>query len=677
MTLKLTVAGMLQCGSTRLFNLLILLYENNNNTVHSCLNYEHDKDDEYDVIINKTHDADVSIRDKYDIILLPMRDIRDCAISARIRFKKDDIIENCLCNINLFNTLNEISDFVFIYEKYDFEYIKELIKFLNLNLSDDVINDVMMKLHTMHISLDIVKFSDHNDKMYKKTLYSQHHNTSNGLSKKYNTELDDELNKKILDNKIIFDFLSEHNYKCDIIMNNLVVVIMCGGSGSRLWPKSRSLLPKQFLNLVDTDLTMFQLNCQNVESLNPKKYLIICNENHIHLTEKQLDDLNIHNYEIISEPKGRDTCAAISVASNLCDENDNLVILTADHIWDKDNLCDCIKEGLQNQDCVTFIGIKPTYAETGYGYIHCENNKVISFKEKPRKDIAEEYFKNGHYLWNSGIFMFPNKIINKELNKHQKELNDGIILTIKNSEKKGKILKLNKEYFEKIQSISIDYAVMEKQENGKIISYNGYWCDIGSFEALYNHCDKDDNGNILSDDTLVFETKNCHIDSNKLVATIGIEDLIIIDDRDVLLIAKKDKTQMVKNVVKELEKRGRSEIICHAKVFRPWGWYINIEGNDNSGFKVKRIGVYPGKRLSLQSHNKRSEHWVITKGKAKVQVGMDFIELNINQHVYIPKETLHRMENIGEDIVEFIETQIGDYLGEDDIIRYEDDFGRV
>ena len=460
-------------------------------------------------------------------------------------------------------------------------------------------------------------------------------------------------------------------------MNNLVVVIMCGGSGSRLWPKSRSLLPKQFLKLVDKKKTMFQLNCENVLSLNPKKYMIICNEQHNFMVEEQLNELNIENYKIISEPMGRDTCAAISLASNLNDINDDLVILTADHIWDKNALCESIYNGLKNRNNITFVGIKPTYAETGYGYIHNEGQKLISFEEKPDKTTAEKYYNDGNYLWNSGIFMFPNKVIRYELEKHQKKLNKNVILTIENSEKNGKKIKLNKEYFEKVEKISVDYAIMEKQENGKVISYNGYWCDIGSFEALYNHCDKDIDGNILSDDVITINTKNCLINSDKLVTTIGLEDLIIIDDRDSLLITKKSDSQDVKKIVKELENKKRNEIICHSKVYRPWGWYINIEGNDYNGFKVKRIGVYPGKRLSLQSHNKRSEHWVITKGTAKVQVGKDFLTLHKNQHVYIPKETLHRMENIGEEMVEFVETQIGDYLGEDDIIRYEDDFGRI
>lgn len=460
-------------------------------------------------------------------------------------------------------------------------------------------------------------------------------------------------------------------------MNELVVVIMCGGNGTRLWPKSRELLPKQFLNLVDDKLTMFQMNCLNVQSLNPKKYIIICNEKHAFLAETQLNNLNISNYLIISEPMGKDTCATICLSTVLCNSNDNVLVLTADHIWNKEKLCLCVSDALQNEENITFVGIKPTNAETGYGYIQYENNKVISFKEKPNKETAEKYLNSGNYLWNSGIFIFKNSVMKKELIEHEKQIYNDVKLTIENSKLHKKILKLNKDYFEKVKSISVDYAIMEKQQNGKIIPYDEYWCDIGSFEALYNHSNKDSNGNVLTNNTLSLESKNCYVESPKLVATIGIEDLIIIDDRDTLLIAKKDKSQMVKNVVNELKQQNRQEIVCHSKVYRPWGWYINIEGHDTGGFKVKRIGVYPGKRLSLQSHYKRSEHWVITKGIAKVQIGMDFVTLNVNQHVYIPKETLHRMENVGTEIVEFIETQIGEYLGEDDIVRYEDDFGRV
>ena len=352
--------------------------------------------------------------------------------------------------------------------------------------------------------------------------------------------------------------------------NNFIVTVMCGGSGSRLWPKSRSNLPKQFLKLVDKNYTMFQLNCLNVKNLNPKKYIIICNEIHTFIIDEQLKEIGIENYIIIGEPVGRDTCAAIATATWFANKNDKLLVLTADHVWDKQLLCDSVEKALKNEECITLVGIKPTYAETGYGYIHHENDNILSFKEKPNKETAKEYLENGNYLWNSGIFILPNKVIIDELVKHENELYNDVILTITNSVVKNNVMKLNKEYFLKINAISIDFAIMEKQKSGKIICYDGYWCDIGSFEALYNNSDKDENGNILPKDIISIDTKNCYIESDKLVATIGLKDLVIIDDKDTLLIANKDKTQLVKNVVKTLEQNNRHETKFHTKVLRPW-----------------------------------------------------------------------------------------------------------
>jgi mannose-1-phosphate guanylyltransferase len=463
------------------------------------------------------------------------------------------------------------------------------------------------------------------------------------------------------------------------------IVIMCGGSGSRLWPKSRDLLPKQFLKLTDKELTMFQLNCKNALELNPKKFIIVCNEKHNFFIEEQLLELNIENYIIISEPFGKDTSAAVASASIVSNPDDLLLILTADHVWDKENFVDIINSGvnLVNEKSIVFIGIKPTYPETGYGYINFKNINVLKFVEKPTLDKAEEYLKDGNYLWNSGVFLFLNKTIIKEFEEYAIDIYDDVQNTISNSKKINKNLKLESSYFKIVRERSIDYSIMENHKYGKIVSYDGYWCDIGSFESLYNHKVKYNNNdnknkNILNGDIITIDTTNSFIESeNRLITTIGIDNLVVIDTRDSLLICKKDSSQKVKDIVKKMKEKNRQELEFHSKVFRPWGWYINIEGNDNNGFKVKRIGVYPGKRLSLQSHRCRSEHWVIVKGKARVQVGKDFINLEPNHHVYIPKETLHRMENIGDELVEFIETQIGDYLGENDIVRYEDDFGRI
>ena len=463
-------------------------------------------------------------------------------------------------------------------------------------------------------------------------------------------------------------------------MTTLNVVIMCGGTGSRLWPKSRDLLPKQFLKLTGKDLTMFQLNCENALQLNPDKFIIVCNEKHNFLIEQQLEELSISNYLIISEPYGKNTSAAIASASLVSDSNSLLVVLTADHIWDNSEFYNIIQAGIEKIDdnSVVFIGIQPSYPETGYGYIKCENENVSAFVEKPDIITATKYLKEGNYLWNSGVFLFLNETIKKEFLNHASDIYNDVSNTIQNSNKIKQCIHLNKDLFYKVRDESIDYAIMEKHKFGKILAYQGYWCDIGSFESLYNHVPKGDNNNVIKGDVLTLDTKNSYIESeNRLITTIGIDNLVVIDTRDALLIAKKDESQKVKDIVKQLKNKNREEISSHSKVFRPWGWYINIEGTNFNGFKVKRIGVYPGKRLSLQSHNRRSEHWVIVTGKARVQVGKDLLNLETNQHVYIPKETLHRMENPGDEIVEFIETQIGDYLGEDDIIRYEDDFGRV
>jgi mannose-1-phosphate guanylyltransferase len=464
---------------------------------------------------------------------------------------------------------------------------------------------------------------------------------------------------------------------------NLSVVIMCGGTGSRLWPLSRDLLPKQFLHLTEKTASMFQLTCLNALQLNPNKILVVCNDNHAFIIEEQLEKLNIQNYQIIAEPFGKDTSAAIASASLILPDDDNVLVLTADHVWDIEKLESLVDASLDKcENNVVFFGIKPTYAETGYGYIQHDNGKLRKFVEKPDVETANQYLSEGNYLWNSGVFLFLNNFIQSQFDEHAFDIFNAVRHTLDNSGDLTKsVIKLNPDLFKEVESKSIDYAVMEKQSFGDVAEYDGYWCDVGSFESLYNHLGKNDDMNVISSDggdVMTLNTTNSIImNENRLVSVIGCDDLIVVDTRDALLVCNKKDSQKVKNVVKELKAKNRDEVKFHTKVFRPWGWYINVEGSDTNGFKVKRIGVYPGKRLSLQSHNKRSEHWVIVRGKARVQVGQDFLNLEPNQHVYIPKETLHRMENLGDEMVEFVETQIGEYLGEDDIVRYLDDFGRV
>jgi mannose-1-phosphate guanylyltransferase/mannose-6-phosphate isomerase len=460
----------------------------------------------------------------------------------------------------------------------------------------------------------------------------------------------------------------------------LNIVIMCGGSGTRLWPLSREKLPKQFLKLTDEKYTMFQLTCLRVKDLVYDSLFVICNIEHMFLAEQQLNELGITNYKLVGEPFGKNTCAAITTSCILSSPDSELLVMSSDHMWNDEVFTNSVKDGLKMVDQgIIVFGIKPLYPETGYGYLNYDNNKLIKFIEKPCIDDANKYFESGNYLWNSGNFLFSNKIMTNELQTYAKDIYDSVLLTIQNSgdTTKSQIV-LNKEFFKVVRDESIDYAVMEFHNNGKVVVYDGYWNDIGSFKSLYDHLKKDENGNIVNGDIRYIDTHNSLIQSEtKLVTTLGINNMVIIDTRDTLFIANKDRSQDVKLFVKDLKKDNRSETIIHAKAYRPWGWYICIDGDDNSGSKVKRIGVYPGKRLSLQSHNRRAEHWVIVKGTAKVQVGKDFHILNPNQSVYIPTGALHRMENVGTELVEFIETQIGDYLGEDDIIRYEDDFGRI
>lgn len=459
---------------------------------------------------------------------------------------------------------------------------------------------------------------------------------------------------------------------------DLSVVIMSGGSGTRLWPLSRKLLPKQFLKLTNKKYTMFQLSCINAMKINPIEFVIVCNEKHKFLVSEQLEELNIKNYKVICEPFGKNTAAAISVACCSINENHDIFVMTSDHVWDSEKLYDSLVKAkeLNNNKSILVFGILPTYPETGYGYIKYENNDLLEFVEKPDYDTAKKYLE-GNYLWNSGNFFFSNSYMIHELEKYAPEIIKNVRLTIENSIINNKLLSLNPTFFENVPDNSIDYAVMEKQKSGIVVKYDGSWTDIGSLYSLHSLKEKDKNNNVTEGDIKTIDTTNCLIKTeDRLITTLGIKNLAIIDTKDVLLVSDISRSQDVKLFVKQLEKEKREEIICHTKVFRPWGWYKNIEGTDYSGFKVKRICVYPGKKLSLQSHNHRSEHWVIVKGTAKVQVGKDFLLLNENQHVYIPKETLHRMENIGGEELEFVETQIGNYLGEDDIIRYEDDFGR-
>lgn len=476
---------------------------------------------------------------------------------------------------------------------------------------------------------------------------------------------------------------------------NVSFVILCGGSGSRIWPKSREKLPKQLLALTN-GRTMLQNTIQriktvaNTSGIKSQKIYVICNKDHAHIIEKQTENECV---KIITEPKGRDSAPAVCVASLLGSKDEYTFILPCDHVFDDNAFAKCCMNALDvlhfNSAIITF-GIKPTHPETGYGYIKYEasNNDTLEFFEKPSLEFAERYLEAGNYLWNAGVFAFQNGDMIECFSLYAPDILDSCIKSfepiIKNE---SSVISLPDE-FAKCRAISVDYAIMEpltrklykSNTRPMTIKYNGYWNDIGSFSALYDELENsaDDNGNVKRGDVMLYNTRGCYVDSEEgLVATVGVQDLIIVNSGDAVLVCEKSSSQDVKKIVDQLKRDKREESAFHKKVFRPWGWYKNVEGGDSDGFKIKRIAVYPGKRLSLQSHNKRAEHWVIVRGKAKVQVGEDILILEKDQHVYIPTLALHRIENIGQDLMEFTETQVGDYLGEDDIVRYEDDFGRA
>jgi len=475
-------------------------------------------------------------------------------------------------------------------------------------------------------------------------------------------------------------------------------IILSGGSGSRLWPKSREKLPKQFLKMTN-EFTMLQNTLLRIQVLienteaktNTKKnnVTIICNKDHWYIIESQIQELSLHiPITIITEPVGRDSAPAICISSLIGLPEDNTCIMPCDHIFHDQSLNSIYQDALPylDQSIITF-GIKPTHAETGYGYIKTnEKKETLEFVEKPNFETAKQYFESGDFLWNAGIFLFKNKNMITCFENYAPDILENCQETWQNSVcQNNHLIHLSQTPFSTCRSISVDYAIMEPLcKDTKIcvqkntFTYDSHWNDIGSFSALYNEFDKDENNNVLQGDVITLNSTNCYIESEKsLVTTIDIHDLIIVNTDDALLICPQSKSQEVKKIVENLKKNKREEAFFHKKVFRPWGFYVNIYGSDTSGFKVKTISVYPGKKLSLQSHHHRSEHWVIVQGKAKVTLGKNEILLQKDESVYIPLETLHRIENIGSEMLEFTETQIGKYLGEDDIVRYEDDFGRV
>ena len=467
----------------------------------------------------------------------------------------------------------------------------------------------------------------------------------------------------------------------------IIPVILSGGSGRRLWPLSRKEYPKQYLPLVG-DNTMLQdaiLRLNGLDNLaNP---IIICNADHRFLVAEQCQQIGIKNPTILLEPIGKNTAPAIAAAAlqSLKGSDDSiLLVLSADHVIQDMNAfhkaINIARQQAQSGKLATF-GIVPTDANTGYGYIKSSkesNNgahKVEEFVEKPDLKTAEFYLEQGSYLWNSGMFMFQSRSFIDELTTHAPNIVVSVNSAVNNAVQDLDFIRLDRQAFESSPSDSIDYALMEKSNNVVVVPLDAKWNDIGAWPALYNIGKKDSQGNVIKGDVITQDTTNTYINADHhIVATIGVDNLIIIDTPDATFIATQDKAQEVKSIVESLQASGRCESSAHLKVYRPWGWYDSIESG--KCFQVKRLHVKPGAKLSLQMHHKRAEHWVVVDGRATVTNGEQKFTLNKGESTYIPIGITHALENQTNEPLEIIEVQSGAYLEEDDIVRFEDIYGR-
>lgn len=466
----------------------------------------------------------------------------------------------------------------------------------------------------------------------------------------------------------------------------LVPVILCGGSGSRLWPLSRAMFPKQLLSL-NSNHSLLQetvLRVGQIESaINP---LVVCNEAHRFLVASQLDDIGIES-TLVLEPEGRNTAPAAAVAA-LMQEADIgepclLLILPADHaIENPVALHEALRHAIPAAEAgrlVTF-GIVPTFPETGYGYIRAVAgdrpvHEVDRFVEKPDIDTARRYVQSGDYYWNSGMFLFSSQAYLEELGSHAPEIVLACQAAISTSLKNSYTVDLGKDAFLGCVANSIDYAVMENTDKASVVPLDAGWSDVGSWAAMHELSHQDADGNTLLGDVVALDCRDTYIRSeSRLVSAVGLEGCIVIETNDAVLVAPAEHAQDVKNIVDELASADREEVKLGREVFRPWGSYDSLENAE--GFQVKRLTVLPGAILSLQLHHRRAEHWVVVAGVARITLDDSVFDLQVNEHTFIPLGARHRIENQGTELLHIIEVQVGDYLGEDDIVRFEDKYGR-
>lgn len=469
----------------------------------------------------------------------------------------------------------------------------------------------------------------------------------------------------------------------------MIPIILSGGSGSRLWPLSREQKPKQFLGLVN-DKTLFQDTLLRLQQIGASNPLIICNHEHRFIVEEQLAETNQAVDCLILEPFGRNTAPAVTLAAiKLCEEgraNELMLVLPADHVISNVNrFGSAVQKAAMaaNQDELVLFGITPDKPETGYGYIQVSTHtnqaldgvlNLHKFVEKPDIDRANDFIRSGDYYWNSGMFMFKARRYLDEIQRHAPDIYDTCCLAFSNSVKENYIT-IDRESFEHCPDDSIDYAVMEKLENACVVPLSAGWSDIGSWSALWDVHDKNSEGNVEKGDVLAIESKNCFaLSDGKLLTLLGVEDLVVIQTKDAILVANKNQVQDIKKVVNTLKQTERSEAFSHREVSRPWGSYDSVDNGHR--FQVKRICVKPGASLSLQKHHHRAEHWIVVRGTAEVTCDDKVFLLAENQSTYLPIGAIHRLRNPGKVSLEIIEVQTGVYLGEDDIVRLEDVYGR-
>ena len=438
-------------------------------------------------------------------------------------------------------------------------------------------------------------------------------------------------------------------------------VILCGGMGTRLWPLSRELMPKQFVKLFE-EKSLFQLTVERNLSICDKQ-LIVSNTEQYFLALDQLDEIKLHHAKYILEPIGRNTAPAIALACMALDPEEVVLVTPSDHLIKdiqayEDVLEEAKRYALDNY-LVTF-GITPTFAETGFGYIEAEGNIAKTFHEKPDVQLAETYVNAGNYYWNSGMFCFKAGIFLEELQKYSPDIFAKSFDAFKTA-KKDVLIRIAHQEMSDIPEDSIDYAVMEKSAKVRVVPADIGWSDVGSFDALAQE--------------LTNDTYNNLVISDKHVELLGISDSIIVDTSDALLVVKKGESQKVKEIVQRLKKKSRELTKLHHLVHRPWGTYEVLYAHQN--YKIKRIVVSPGKRLSLQKHLHRNEHWIVVRGEATVQVGDTISIVKENESTYIKQNEIHRLSNNTNDDIVLIEAQVGSYTGEDDIIRLEDDYRRA